>query len=126
MAYRIDKTTLRRLLLTRHDYRPSIRRLFREAGIPEQYRGNEIWPNASTETVAAHLGLHPDTFASKVTERGRPTVLEAKSCPKALPLPDDLRQAIEQAAAACGGQRPGAWAMRVLREASEVTLGGKQ
>lgn len=124
MAYRVDKVTLRRLLLTRHNYRPSLRRLFREAGIPEQYRGNDVWPNGATTTIAAHLGLDPEVFAAPVTERGRPSLMQSKTCPKVLPLDPALRELIEQAAGNAGGQKPGAWALRVLREAAEVTLGG--
>lgn len=122
LPYKVDKITLRRLLMVKHDYKPSIRRVFREIGMESKYKGTEVWSDAVTAAVAKHLNIDPNVFSVRTGDRGRPRFERVSRCPVRIPLDPELRQMVAQAARNAG-MKPGAWAWKVLRESAVIQIG---
>lgn len=122
MPYKVDKVTLRRLLMVKHDYQPSVRRVFREIGMESKYKGTEVWSDVVALAVADHLGVNVDVFAVRTGDRGRPRFEKAARCPAKIPIDPELRGLVAKAARKAG-TKPGAWVWKVLRESAIVTLG---
>lgn len=123
-SYKVDRRAVRRLLLAPHEFNPSIRRLYREAGVEASYRGGGVWTQEATEAIAKHLNVPVEAIAEPNGRPGRPSVAESKQCPKSLPLTDDMRELITRAAAV-SGRGAGDWAMGALRAAAAYALEGQ-
>lgn len=122
MPYKVDKVTLRRLLMVKHDYQPSVRRVFREIGMESKYKGTEIWSDAVAIAVAEHLGVDVNAFSVRTGDKGRPRFERAGRCPVKVPLEPELRNMITKAAKKAG-MKPGAWVWKVLRESAVIQIG---
>lgn len=121
MPYKVNKVTLRRLILVRHDYNPSVRRLFREIGMESKYKGTDVFSDIVAHNIANHLGVDVSVFAEQTGTRGRPKFERTNRCPARVPLDQELRTLVCKAATRAK-MKPGAWVLRILRESAEVTL----
>lgn len=115
----VDKIKLRRAIVERHEYQPSIRRLFKEAGIENRYHGGEKWSHEVMMTICAHLGIDPGQIGRRGLSQGRPPREYARLCPKVVRLPDDVRALVSRAVAREGELGAGEWVMNALRRAAE-------
>lgn len=122
-SYKVDRTAVRRLILAAHNFNPSIRRLYREAGVENAYRGGGVWTGEATEAIAKYLGVPVEAIASPNGKQGRPSYAEMKNCPKLLPLSEDLRELISRAAIATN-RSAADWAMGALRAAAAYAAEG--
>jgi hypothetical protein len=114
----VNKTEVRRRLMIPHDYKPSIKRLFRDAGIEDKYQGSPVWSHEITTAIASQLGCQPEDIASRGLKQGRPPRLRARMCPKTIHIPQELRDKITEALTRSPARGAGEWIFETLERAS--------
>ena len=118
----VDKAKLLEVLASAYDYRPSLDKICRASGLTGS-RSSENWSEAAVTAIAEAHGIPVTAFATPRMYRtsGRPKMKRNKTCPKVVPIPQDIRAVVTKASEATG-MAPADWILTVLKACAMFTV----
>lgn len=118
----VDKVKLLEVLAPAYDYRPSLDKICRASGLTGS-RSSENWSEAAVMAIAQAHGIDVSAFATPRLYRtvGRPKLKRNRTCPKIVPVPEEIRAVVTKAAGATG-MAPADWILTVLKACAMFTV----